>query len=229
MRRLRSTVLLTGLVLGMVSLASASAQAAAPEWFQKGAVLSHSVAFTSTGGKSVLRFDEIALECSAEKSSGTIEPPNKEKGVVIVLTGCSAMNGGETCSFHSKGAREGEIVTEPLAGRLGSVAHEQAASEVGLLLEEENESGKRQFARLEGRCLEVPLTLTGSVAGEVTPVLSEQASSKLTFARVGSKQAIRRIVVNGVVKNPAMLLGGIYETTYEGAASLTLVQALEVI
>jgi hypothetical protein len=227
MRRLQRTVFLLGLAaLGMASLASASAQAAAPEWFQKGAVLSHSVAFTSTSGKSELRYNGITIECSTEKSSGTIEPPNRETNVVITLSGCSGKNSKrEICSFHSKGAGLEEIVTSPLAGWLGSVPHEQATSEVGLLLEEE--SGGRQFARLEGSCLEGPLTLSGRIAGEVNPVLVEQASSTLTFARSGLKQGIRHITVNGVVVLPAMDLGS-YEATYEGAASLTLAQPLDV-
>jgi hypothetical protein len=212
-----------------MSVVWASAAQAAPEWFQKGKVISKNIAFTSTSGSVRFSTSSILYTCTTETSVGEIEKPNKERKVVLTLTGCTGEYPPthQKCSIHSKGAKhEGEIVTFALMGALGKVAAVQAASEVGLLLEEE--TGGRVFAQLEGSCLSVsPTALTGRVAGEVTPVTKEQITDELIFAGAGGRQKIHSINVEGKEVKPRMELG-VQEVTLENTDKVTFGEAVEV-
>jgi hypothetical protein len=120
--------------LGAVSVSAAQA---APEWFQKGKVISHNIAFTSTGGPVWIQASVIHMKCAKEEGSGEIEKPNKQRKVILTFTGCEIEVNTQKCIPYSKGSKSGEIVTKDLKGELGKVAKAEAASEVGLLIEPE--------------------------------------------------------------------------------------------
>jgi hypothetical protein len=220
--RFRAVLAVPLAVVAIGVLASASAQAAAPEWRQSGKALSHNVAFTSTAGAVRLYAGEILIECKSQSSKGELVAPNREQAITLIFVGCETRNNkGEECFLHSAGAKSGEVVSNHLVGRLGKVAATQAASEVGLLLEEEN--GKSTIAKLEGICLEQIRPLTGRVVGEVTPTHVEQATSSLVFACAGSKcpskQKINQIEVEGTTIKSQM-------SFFEREAYLSLTEAI---
>jgi hypothetical protein len=224
--RTATAAILALLALGAVASASAEA---APEWFHAGQVISHNIAFTSSGGKVKLRIvaSGSRFECTSNRSSGELEKPDREKHVIDVFTGCVGINlKKEECTMHSVGAaKEGEIVTAPLKGELGQVAHEEATSEVGLALEEE--SGGKEFAKIEGSCFGGGVSLAGRIAGEVAPTHSELTSGELVFAATESRQMIHNITLGGKKESLVMTLAG-QETTMANTMKVTFGEAVEV-
>jgi hypothetical protein len=230
MRSMFKSVLVAYLVafaLGAVGVSAA--QATAPEWFQKGKVISKNIGFTSTGGAVTLLSGD-SFKCTTEESTGEIEKPNKERKVTITLTGCYGENKvtGTKCQLKSKGAKgEEEIVTYALRGELGSVAKKEAASEVGFLLEGEAEAGT--LAVLESTCFAGGgAALTGNVAGEVTPVHKEQTMSELIFAKnMSGEQNIQEIEVGKEKLKPKLRLRGL-SAYLESTEKVTFAEAVEV-
>lgn len=231
MRSMFRSVLVVFMATLALSAVGVSGAQAAPEWFQKGKVISKNIAFksTGTGGTVKLRVTGKTIECTAEKSAGEIEKPNKAKGVVITLTGCKAVyNNGETCEVKSTGQLWGTIVTKTLTGKLGNVAKTQAASEVGLLLE--GEGAFWEVAVLESPCFSGATRLEGRVAGEVTPVHKEQELSELLFTPVEgekTKQKIKAIEIEGKEVKPKFIFGGL-EVSMESTFKIAFVGAVEV-
>jgi hypothetical protein len=178
-------------VLAMSALATAAAQAAAPEF--KPATKQ---AFSGTGGALALQnnVDEEKLTCTASANKGEITGATTIGVTVLTFTGCKWTAGTESCSVKSTGAKEGEIVTNALAGELGTVKAAEATSGVGLLLKPA--SGQDWTPLIEGKCFSSRY-IEGSVAAEVTPIKTSGKTLKLVFAtaEVGV-QKIHTITLN---------------------------------
>jgi hypothetical protein len=177
----------------VVLYATLSASAlAAPEWFQKGAVIKNNLSLT---GESLAlpEFTNAKFEIACVKNTmtGEIEKTNKVKKTTITFVGCSGkVPGMAACKVKSTGAGMEEIKTEELEGVLGEVAAAEAASERGVELKPVN-AGK-VFATIEGTCLPVsPEKITGNIIGEISPVKKEEKAFSLNFVLKGGKQEIR--------------------------------------
>jgi opacity protein-like surface antigen len=71
---------------------------------------------TTTGGVGTLAtVSGIAVSCKTESSGGELNSPKTVVGVVVRFTSCES--GGFKCA--TAGAKEGEIVTNPLEGKIG--------------------------------------------------------------------------------------------------------------
>jgi hypothetical protein len=83
-------------------------------------------------GDEMVYFEEegIIVECEAETNTGEAEGKNKVANVHVVFTGCKLF-GSSPC--NSAGAEEGEVVVNPLKGKLGWL--NKATKEVGVVLE----------------------------------------------------------------------------------------------
>lgn len=72
--------------------------------------------FTSTGGIGKLETTNgTTVRCKTEASGGEFTSPKTVGNIVVAFTGCEAA--AITCG--TEGAKEGEIVTNPLEGRIG--------------------------------------------------------------------------------------------------------------
>ena len=72
--------------------------------------------FKTTGGSGALETTNgTAVGCNTEESGGEFSSPKTVTGVVVRFTGCHSA--GFVCG--TAGAPEGEIVTNPLEGRIG--------------------------------------------------------------------------------------------------------------
>jgi len=147
-----------------VSLAVASAAFAEPEFHPVGGT------FTGLGlGPEELIAGTNILKCTHNTSSGTISSATLVGGVVVTFTGCTASgSGGSGCPALSVGAPSGVIITKTLHGVLGLILPKGTGSGVGLLL---LPVANKKFVEIEANtCTVVLTTISGSVAGEVTPV-----------------------------------------------------------
>jgi hypothetical protein len=208
----------------VVSLGASSAALAQPEFRPTGQT------FTATTGATKLTADagEDIVDCSAgSTTTGTISGSTIASGFEIDFTGCkSSKNEGTTfCTVKSVGAGEGDINTLTLQGLLG-LALQPAGTGAGVGLLLLPGSGKT-FLTLEKNSCTVESSVTGSVAGEVTPVGTAQKTGKLTLATSAGKQKISIIDVCAGLIKPA--LSAFSSTaTEEAEASITFSATTEV-
>jgi hypothetical protein len=214
----RIRVLLVSLlaVFAVGAVASASASAAAPEFFhcvakaggkwmagckvagtefEKVAVPAGSkIKFTDKEGVSHLNGLGTVVTCQKDTSSGEITGPKTVANVTVTFQECKGKKGTEECPVNG-----GTITTATLHGELGKVLKAEAASEVGedLIPPVEIKEGKEvklPFVKLEGAC--IPTTsVEGSVIGEVKPINVMQTTGEVNFecSSVGStKQKIQK-------------------------------------
>jgi hypothetical protein len=178
---------LVGLTLVTVmalSLAIASAAFAEPLFLPVG------TAFTGTSGEGVLEAAKEKIKCAADTTNGTITTPHLAGGITVDFTGCQAINSkNEECTVKSFGATtEGLILTKTLHGVLGLILPKGAGTGVGLLLlPVEN----KKFVEIESTKCSVATTVTGNVAGEVSPVGVHTTKAKLIFEKSGEGEVIK--------------------------------------
>jgi hypothetical protein len=99
---------------GKYSSATCTAQKAkgSYEWTPTGGKLK----FTTVGGVGALEtLNGTTVGCKIEESGGEFNSPKTVTGIVVRFTGCHSA--GFTCG--TAGSAEGEIVTNPLEGRIG--------------------------------------------------------------------------------------------------------------
>jgi hypothetical protein len=178
---------LVGLTLGAVmalSLAVASAAFAEPLFLPVGAT------FTGSSGAATLTAGPEKIKCTADTSRGEITTPHLVGGVTVDFTGCKSINSkNEECTAKSVGAStEGLLITKTLHGVLGLILPKGTGTGVGLLLlPVEN----KKFVEVAENACTVLTTVTGSVAGEVSPVGVHTTKGTLTFVKSGEGEAIK--------------------------------------
>ena len=199
--------------LAVTLAAAAGASAAAPE-FHPGTL----ALFKGESGTGVLETSSTAaLECTSDLVHGFITGPRTIGSVIVVFHGCKSKE-GSGCSVNSTGLPTtspvesgGLIVWHFLKGELGSVKTSEAASGVGLLLEPETGT---TFVTLEGSCLLLtPAPITGSFAGEVTPINTTSKHGIVRIIGSKGKQKIAEINVLGTVKKPKLESLGLLESS----------------
>jgi hypothetical protein len=180
---------------------------------------------TGVSGASTLKASTNSVACSEDEDAGVIEGPDSVGGLVIVFRGCrSSGSGGSSCTAKSVEANEGEIVTNELMGEFGSVKTSEASSGEGLLLLPE--SGKRLTRLASNKCT-IEATVTGLLAGEVSPVGVSQTTGKLTFAVTSGKQNINDIHTLAGLVEPELDAFGV-PATEEGSETLTYEEAFSI-
>jgi hypothetical protein len=217
--RLASLILLA--VLATTLTATTAASASAPEF--KPGTLNRFTADSGTGALETA--STSAITCTNDSVTGEVTGPKTIGSVIITFHGCQSTEKGG-CSLQTNSATPGLITTNTLKGELGTT--KEATSGVGLLIEPATGTA---FATLEGTCLLVsPSPVTGSIAGEVTPVNNGATKdNKLVFLGSKGKQKIKEINILGVVKKPAFKALGLLESSettnelvlYEKAVEVT--------
>jgi hypothetical protein len=253
MSRIRIIMLSMLAVFAVGAVASASASAAAPEFFhciaktgggfaagckvtgtgfEKVAVPAGSkIAFTSTSEPSYLFANaagSFRIKCETDTDKGEITGPKTVGKVVVTFKKCRGFKGSEECPVKSTGAGAEEIVTNELSGELGTVAAAEAPdSETGLTLKPTTGTS---FVKLSGTpetC--IPETnVTGSVIGEVEPVKIMDTTGELIYSVFGgqgkhNKQGIQKI---GAEAKDTLTAFGV-EAGFESEASLVFGEGKE--
>lgn len=219
--------LLAALALGAV--ASASAMAVTPEFKPVPAKKKFTIANVSKygadfGGGGLLF---AAIECKTASAKGEITGARTVGGVSLVFTGCTGYGIKKAgCPTRSVGAKEGEIVTKPLSGELGTVATKEAPSGVGLLFKPAE--GTKWF-KLEGNECNPEGTISGSLAAEVAIIGKKQTTNTLGFTPAsGEGEKIKEITLDsGIVDHPQLDSFGA-EADLANTDGITFEEALEV-
>jgi hypothetical protein len=253
MSRIRTIMLSMLAVFAIEAVASASASAAAPEFFhcvahagggfaagckvtgagfEKEAVpAGSSIKFTSISEPSYLFANAsgtFRIKCEADTSKGEVTGPKTVAGVKVIFTKCRGFKGSEECPVKSVGAGGAEeIVTETLSGELGTVAAAEAPdSETGLSLKP---PAMTPFVKLIGKpttC--IPETsVTGSVIGEVEPVKIMDTTGELIYSVLGTKKTKQGIQKIGAEPKDTLTAFGV-EVGFESEGAITFEEAIEV-
>jgi hypothetical protein len=191
-----SMALAVAAVFAINVIAVASASASSPEFKPGTAQL-----FTTSSGEGTLE-NSLGAEkvyCSSDTSHGEVTGSHTVGNVVVTFHNCTGKASSGTCTAKSSGGTPGTITTGTLKGELGTVKTSEAASGVGLLLAPVTGS----FVTLEGSCL-TTAAVSGSIAGEVTPLNTLSTTGKLIYAGSSGTQTIQSITVLGKVEKPAL-------------------------
>jgi hypothetical protein len=212
-------------ILAVSAVVASAAFAAGPEFKP-----STKQVFNTTSGTSTLVGDNGAetVTCTADSSKGEITGAMSVGKVVVHFTGCkSTGSGGSGCTIKSiNGApAAGEIVTNTLKGELGTVKTTEAAS--GVALDLEPESGKI-FTELEKTTCTKETKVTGSIAGEASPLNAKQTTGKLIFTTKSGKQAIAAVNLLGAVVMEPELVAYTSTATETTNEAITFTSAVEV-
>jgi hypothetical protein len=186
--------------------------------------------FTATSGEGKLTASNGTniVKCKKSSSTGNVSSSTLVGGIVVHFLECqSSGNSGSTfCTVKSVGAAEGLILTQTLHGILGLILPKTGTG-VGLLLLPST-AGSKKFVTLAGNACTVETQVTGSVAGEVSPVGVSQTTGTLKLALSGGKQAIKDFDLSsgGLVKPELTAFST--EATEEITAGITYSVATEV-
>ena len=119
--------------------------------------------FTTTGGVGTLTaLSGVTVVCKTEASGGEFNTPQTVTGVTVRFTGCESA--GFKCA--TAGAKEGEIVTNPLEGRLGII--NKGKKQIGEGLFPTAADGGLYVTFNCGVALHI--TVGGSVINPITPI-----------------------------------------------------------
>jgi hypothetical protein len=163
------------------------------------------------------------ITCTADASAGKINGPSTVGNLAVTFTGCIGKSGSSECAAKSPGAKEGTIVTNTLKGEFGEVKASEATTLTGLLLEP---ASGTEFVTIEGSCL-VTAAVSGSLAGEVSPVGVLSSTGKLVFSGSKGTQKIKEITVLTKVDKPALTaFGGLVSASEATSEALTFGEPL---
>jgi hypothetical protein len=207
-------VAMFALCLSLASVASASEPVFS--------VTSTTISGTSGPGTLEASTGEV-ITCTSDSNGGSVTGAHTVGGVVVTFTGCKGKSGSSTCTAKSPGAKEGQIITTTLKGELGST--KESSTGVGLLLEP---ASGTSFVTIQGSCL-IEAAVSGSLAGEATPVKTKSTTGKLVFVGSKGSQNIKEISVLGSTKSPKLTAFGGLVAASEATTELnTFGTALEV-
>lgn len=157
-----------------LSAAAASSALAQPEFSQT------KVAFKSVSGKGVLKNTNGTITCQTDKGEGEITGVSSVSATGVTFEECSGTVSGKKCPSS--------IATNTLTGELGTVAKEEATSEVGLLFKPKSGT---TFAEFE--CEGLKVKVQGSIASEVEFVEKASEKSNIIFTPSGTGNKIKKI------------------------------------
>jgi hypothetical protein len=194
--RLAGIALIAILAISLVSAAAATA--ALPEFKPASGTFK-----TLTLGNTTLTGGGNTLTCAASTGSGEITGAMSVGKVLVKFTGCTGENSSHTtCVVKSTAGGTGEIAVNTLRGLLGLILARVGdfTSDVGLDLFPTPGS---EFTNLVGSCI-VASKITGSIAGEVTPIGTLTLIGKLSLGATGGKQDITTIDLLGGLMEPEL-------------------------
>lgn len=221
-------------VLALAAVASASASAALPEFQQGGKALAKTVKLTGKGGGILFASTNSGGEngdewqCTGSSLTGETSGAGGVANVVIKLTGCQV----QAVQDHwctSPGAKEQEMISTQLSGRLGYTYKE--TTHAGLLLEPP--TGKL-IAECSDQRKAKTVELRGSVIGGITPVDKETTKFTLGYNYNASqrwKQEPMYFEGEEVIHNleSAVLASKtFYQTGIKGSFEVTTGEAIEI-
>jgi hypothetical protein len=181
--RLASLTFAIVLALGLIAASTAFAE---PEFNPTGG------AFNGEGvGSSVFTASTNSIECTTNKSTGTIASATLVGGIVVTFTGCKSNgSGGSGCTTKSTSGAAGEIITNTLHGVLGLILPKGSGTGVGLLLLPV--TTKKWYTLASTQCTGASEVL-GNLAGEFAEVGAgmELVTNKLTFLASGGTESIK--------------------------------------
>jgi len=134
--------------------------------------------FTGTGGESFWTYEGGgSARCSKSTMSGEITGATKIGDVIVKFTGCTwKASSGAECALHSPGAGTEEVVTNALAGELGTIVGGIENHNVALVL---TATEKNDLTTLESLCGNG--ALEGSLAGRLEMSPRKSTTSSLDF------------------------------------------------
>jgi hypothetical protein len=142
--------------------------------------------FTVTEGATVLETAaNKKLTCAKGKGSGEYTG-SKTSTVTIKLTSCKYGATKQVC--QSAGAAAGEIVTSPLEGKLGYI-EDQFKEGTQLISVGLDLTHASSLLSAECGAQKVPLTLSGSVIGQLTPIDAMSSAFVVQFSQAGGAQS----------------------------------------
>jgi hypothetical protein len=177
-------------------IAPLGAFASSPE-FSPGTPLS----FTLTSGSGTLEASTgERLHCLSDLGHGNITGPRTFLALII-FHGCTAHNAlsGEECPGFSPGQPEG-LIHIHIIGELGTIKAGNGAGNIGAILEP---ALGTSFVTLKGSCI-TEANVTGTAAGEITPVKKVQTTGKLIVTGSAGTSGITEIAVLGKVIDPKL-------------------------
>jgi hypothetical protein len=216
-------------VLALGAVASASALATLPEFYQSGKALAKTVKLTSSKGEILFASkngDE--WDCRGSAMTGETNGISGVANVVIKLTGCTvgSMPDG---SCTSPGAELDEMVTAQLSGRLGYT--NEKSKKAGLLLEPP--TGKL-IAECSDQQKAKTVELRGSVIGRITPVNQETTKFTLDLESNGTKRYEQEPThfegeeMIHTLETAVLASKTFYQTGIHGRLEITTGEALEI-
>jgi hypothetical protein len=204
-----------------LSLAVASAAFAEPLFLPVGAT------FTGTSGEGKLEAAENTIICTTDKSSGEITTPHLVGGVTVDFTGCkSSKVAGTECTVKSTNtSTEGLILTFTLHGVLGLILPKGTGTGVGLLL---LPVANKKFVTIAKNACTEETTVSGNIAGEITPVGVHTTKGTLVFQGKAGVPSIKDFdpSLGGLVKPELEAFG--HEASEETTETITWSTAVEV-
>jgi hypothetical protein len=218
--RLAGVAAASALALALVTTATALAE---PEFKPTGGT------FTGSGlGADTFAFGGSTISCTTNTAKGTISSATLAGGVIVTFTGCkSTGSSGSNCTIKSVGAAEGTLATNTLHGVLGLILPKGMGTGVGLLL---LPVANKKFWTLAANTCTVETTMTGNIAGEVSPVGKSQTTGKLAFvaSSSGGGESVKDFDLSsgGLVRPELELFGALGSVT--ATEDVTFSAAVEV-
>lgn len=180
----------TGLMLGAAFAASMMMPAAAlaePEFKPTGG------SFTSaaeSGGTSELKAASDSVTCATATANGAINSATLAGSVTVEFSGCTSSGSVEHgCSVKSTNtSTAGTILTNTLHAVLGLILPKGTGTGVGVLV---LPVANKKFVTLASNSCTVESTVSGDVAGEISPIGVSQTTSKVVFAAGEKGESIK--------------------------------------
>jgi hypothetical protein len=207
-------------IFAMSAVAASTAAASEPEF----SMLPATKTFTGASGAGTLKAGTVATTyCTKDSNNGEITGMKTVGKVVVTFTGCKIEGNKKVCTIKSVGAAEGTIVTNSLAGTLGT--SKESSTGVGELLEPESGG---VFVTLAETACGIETSVEGGIIGEVTPIKTLQTTGKLNYVLAAGKQAIKKITVSGGSKEKVLKAFGLVEVVEETSDTLTFGGSTEI-
>jgi len=170
-----------------------------------------------TGAVTVESRSGAKVACKKGTSSGEYNG-SKALAMTLKLVGCSTASGTEKC--QSAGAAAGEIVSGALTGTLGFI-QDDLVPEIGFITKVGVALTGQPLLHAECGAAKTPVTVTGAVIGQLTPIDLMTKSFMLAFTQSGGAQSPEQF--DGEAKQTLSLASGTGGAEAAGlAASLKL-------
>jgi hypothetical protein len=222
-RRIGLLVAAVAALAAMMLVAPLSASAGLPE-FKPGTYL----LFTLTSGEGRLEASTgEKVTCLSDLGHGYITGPRTFLALVL-FHGCKGKNAttDEECAAKSPGQPEG-LIHIHVVGELGTIKKADGiiTGTIGAIIEP---ALGTNFVTIQGSCI-TEASVTGTAAGEVTPINKEVTVGKLIVGgEKGVSDILEIVVLHKVIKPELSAFAGLVTASEETAETLTFNGPIEV-